>query len=54
MEKSLGFNFFGAVVTHEELWVIAVVFVALFAFELGPKLLNFIKNRRSKKTVQKN
>lgn len=42
------------VITQDEWLVIAVVVLGLAAFELGPKLLNFIKNRRSRKAIQKN
>lgn len=39
--------------SKDEWIVVAVVILGLFVFESGPKLLNFIKNRRVAKEGQK-
>lgn len=41
---------FGWNITETEWVVIGTVFLGLFLFEMGPKLLNFIKNRRGSKS----
>lgn len=43
----LQMNLLGINISHEEIWVIATVIGGMFLFEAGPKLLNFLKNRRS-------
>jgi len=48
LELSSTFKVAGMTISQEELMVIVVVVLILGIFELGPKLFNFIKKRRSK------
>jgi hypothetical protein len=41
---------FGYNITDTEVLVIGVIILGSALFEAGPKLLNFIKNRRQKKS----
>jgi len=54
MNEAVRVQLAGLSISNEEWLVIAVVIVALASFELGPKFLNFIKNRRARKSIQKN